>query len=399
MANKQEDDLSPYMRRLLAKLDAESTFKVTYRMFQGPEGSEEPDSILSFLGLESSEISPLANRAIEELDASSNAEWVEFKWKLTAFTYLQDIFDAVVHKDPPNGDELLFHHYYFYYESLHLLRESLLCGLNGFTTSSCALLRPFLEFSLLQLYFYQNLRAKQSFSELERFFTQGITPKQSTLVKHAVPNDEFCRVIRFRVQNHLSGLAESTLHAYHPLHSPIQHNASLSEHSFESLHFWYTTRLALDAALWLYFVNFPMLFFPVDVLRKFGANGPVGLYADRDAGVAVKRSMDERTYASFVGYAEAQPRVVSLRAAYGRLPDLSDAEIEALWNEELEGEPFPGVINAYGQTMARTRGTKAALSRSRMPQPKYTSEVLERARSLDGWRQLSRTSRAGSIVE
>jgi hypothetical protein len=44
----------------------------------------------------------------------------------------------------------------------------------------------------------------------------------------------------------------------------------------------------------------------VDTIRKFGCNGPVGIYADEYAALCIRKSLTEADYAAFHAYAEDQ---------------------------------------------------------------------------------------------
>ena len=69
------------------------------------------------------------------------------------------------------------------------------------------------------------------------------------------------------------------------------------------LAFWRLNRLVLEAALWVYYVNFPMLFKPTDVYRKFGCNRPMGHFADDVCATAISGALDPQDLKIFSDYA------------------------------------------------------------------------------------------------
>jgi hypothetical protein len=73
--------------------------------------------------------------------------------------------------------------------------------------------------TLLQNYYYQVIRAAGSYAPVEEYLSQGKQQK-------AIPDDAFCRPIRFRLQAHLTGLSEPSVHPYHPDFSPVQQGKS-----------------------------------------------------------------------------------------------------------------------------------------------------------------------------
>ena len=366
---------------------------VTYRVPSDPNGVQEPFSIPEFLDINLSELSPTASRALEAIEAPGGDHhdaWTDLKWKLTAFTYLQDIFDTAIRES--SDALLLLQQYYFYFESHDLLAESMLCGLNGFYVGAQALLRPFLEFSILQNYYYRVLRDARSYQPLEQYFKTGVSPATNTLVKKCMPDDDFCRPIRFRLQQHLGGLSQSTLHPYHPNHSVRQHTIAVGAHSLEGLHFWFMTRLVIEAALWVYYVNFPLLFQPIDILRKFGHGGPVGVFADQVAATAVRQSLSERDYAEFKSYSVANGSAAEAWVWANGLPDLTDAEIEKSWPVAEYGS-YPGLWAGFCAEMARMRAIRRLLALRREVPTDMPDEILRSVNSLAGWRTFSSRSR------
>jgi hypothetical protein len=112
--------------------------------------------------------------------------------------------------------------------------------------------------------------------------------------------------------------------------------------------------MALDAALWTYYVNFPLLFHPVDVLRKFGLNGPVGIVVDAHCGHAVRASVSQDDYRAFLEYSAAQDVTRDVLEWANARPDLTDDALRAMWNADEDG-PWPGAWKGYGLRIAKLR--------------------------------------------
>ena len=91
-----------------------------------------------------------------------------------------------------------------------MLAESILSGLNGLYIASNALLRPFLEFSLLQNYYYR-LVERAAYTPVQDYLEKGRHPSWGTVLNDALPHDSFCRSIRYRLQAHLAGLSTLTI--------------------------------------------------------------------------------------------------------------------------------------------------------------------------------------------
>jgi hypothetical protein len=320
-------------------------------------------------------------------DGKASGEWEDFKWKITAFLEIQDIFDAPLYS---TGSAVLniFHLWYFYFESRYLLVESILCGLHGLYAASDALLRPFLEFSMLQLYYRNVCRASQSFQPLEQYFKSGINPSWGRAIKKALPENAFCRPIRSRLELHHKSLSNSATHPYQPDFSARHHSASPAQPSLEGIYFWHRIRLNLQPILWAYYVNFPMLFQPVDILKKFGFGGPVGVFADKQCATAVMRSLGEGEYTEFHRYAASDEAVMSRLSWFESLPDLTEEEIRETWDVSRHGELNRGLREGYAQHMAHNR---ALLEVMALKAPSGDTEItdvneLMRLLSYDRWK-------------
>src|SRR6185295_654888 len=188
--------------------------------------------------------------------------------------------------------------------------------------ASNAVLRLLLEFSALQLYYRNVCSAQRSFLPLEDYFKSRINPAWSRALRRVLPKDAFCRPIRARLELHHKGLSSAATHPYHPDFSPRHHSTSPARPSLEGIYFWHLANLVLQPILWAYYVNFPMLFEPIDILKKFGFGGPVGMFADKQCAAAVERSLTKEEYAEFQRYAADQEDVRSRISWYESLPEL-----------------------------------------------------------------------------
>jgi hypothetical protein len=218
---------SELLRCLLSEAHEPKRFEVTDQMPREPGALSAPADFIVVLGVAKDGLFNVATAtldAIEELERTSDSHGVDFKWELTVLAHVQGIFDVTIQQ---SADPVVcFQQYDFCYESRLILAESVLAGLNGLYIASVALLRPFLKFTLLQNYYYQVIRTAGSYAPVEQYLSKGKHPSWSSILQKAVPYDVFCRPIRFRLQAHLTGLSESSVHPYHPDFSPVQHGKS-----------------------------------------------------------------------------------------------------------------------------------------------------------------------------
>jgi hypothetical protein len=350
------DQPSAFINQLVKKAEAPKTSKSFYFLLSNPTFAEQPPPCSTILGIDEQGFSQTGKETINHLENENSAEWQQFKWKLLAFLSTQDIFDG----RGRCGDFInIFRIWYFYYESKYLLLESLLCGFNGFYVASNALLRSFLEFTLLQTYYCRSAEKTDSYELLERYFRIHKPPNWNTVLKNSLPQNDFAKPIRKRVDAHLKSLSKTASHPYHPEWSPKRMGAFEPGPTLEGLHFWLTTSIILDSALWVYFINFPMLFHPQDLLKKFGFGGPVGLFIDANSGLAIEKSLDPDDYQRFKAYANKQPEVASLIAWLNEHKDLNEDEIVATWNTQENGE-LHDIMAAYSIQMAKLRALREA---------------------------------------
>lgn len=363
--DSQSESIQPdLMDKLVAEMQGGRRTQATYRLVHDLDNWPLP-SLDRILGVQAEDLTKRATDILRFFEGRARsekrfAEWQDFKWKVTAFIEIQDVFGTPIY--PASSILNLFHFWYLYFESRNLLVESVLCGLHGSYAASDAVLRPFLEFSVLQLYYRNVCDASSSFEPLENYFRTGRKPSWNTALKKALPDDAFCRPIKRRLDLHFKSLSHSATHPYTPEFSPRQHSTSPAQPSLEGIYFWYRTRLMLQAVLWAYYVNFPLLFSPRDLLSKFGFGGPVGLFADRQCGTAVKKSLGDAEYLEFLRYAENHDDVKSFLSWYQEQPDLSEEEIATTWNTEHYGELKRVFPEGYAQQMAYIRALREAMA-------------------------------------
>lgn len=362
--NESELIQSDLIERLVADMQGGRRTTATYRLVLDLDNWVLP-SLDKILGVQANDLSKRATDILKFFEDQGRSEkrfteWQDFKWKVTAFFEIQDLFGTPVYS--ASNILNLFHLWYFYFEGRNLLVESVLCGLHGLYAAADAVLRPFLEFSVLQLYYRNVCHASSSFEPIENYFKTGKTPSWNTALKKAVPDDSFCRPIKRRLDLHFRSLSRSATHPYTPDFSPRQHSMSPAQPSLEGIYFWHRTRLMLQAVLWAYYVNFPLLFSPRDLIRKFGFGGPVGIFAVKQCAVAVKKSLGDAEHSEFLRYAENHEGAKSLLSWYGEQPDLTDEEIAATWDTEHFGELERVFPEGYAQQTAHTRALREAMA-------------------------------------
>jgi hypothetical protein len=158
-----------------------------------------------------------------------------------------------------------------------------------------------------------------------------------------------------------------------------------------------TLHRVLQPVLWTYCLNFPALLCPVNVVRRFGFNPPVGLLVDHQSTAIVRRALGSSDAAQFKQHADSQDHVRSLLDFHDSHPDLSDEEIFMTW--KADDGPRPDSVGAgHLATTARLRAIRELMAWNAAETPDLPENVPEMD-SLHDWasiqRALSKRRRGG----
>jgi hypothetical protein len=120
-----------------------------------------------------------------------------------------------------------------------------------------------------------------------------------------------------------------------------------------------------------------MVFHPRNTLKKFGFNGPVGLFIDEIGAYIVRKSLKEDDYESFLLYSSSHDTVKDLMKWYASRSNLTDEEIIGTWNKAEYGSEPKSVLEGYVIQMGRLRAIREAMAL------KPLFGVTDRAANLD----------------
>lgn len=375
-----------FLQELAQQAAGPRSLRTTFVYLKHPDTCESPGSLVQILDLDVEILSEVARRTLDALDSpdlepEARERWNAFKWRVHAFVTLQDVFDAPLFESATIDSP--FRLWYFYYESKHLLTESILSLLHGFYGASVALLRPILEFTLLQAYVYRRLHDNRDYAELERYFRTGRVPAWHRLLKHSVSSNDLGKLVRSRLQSSMQALSESATHAYRPTFSPKSLGAVRPYPTFEGAFTWMTLDRVLQPVLWTYCLNFPALLCPVDVVRRFGFNPPVGLLVDHHSAAIVRRGLGPSDSAKFKQHADSQDHIRSLLEFHSSHSDLSDEEILMTW--KADDGPLPDSVAAgHIVTTARLRAIRELMAWKSAENPDLPENVPDMD-NLDDW--------------
>ena len=148
-----------FEKKLFDAAQKPSQIPASYIYYPNIDALVTPGPLIRLIGLKNDDLSDRERNVLSLIenteDSDNNKNYSDFKWRVLAFLSVQDVFDAPLAK----GHDILslFRQWYFYYESKYVLIEAILCGLNGFLASMGTLLRLFIEFNLLQNFYFRNI--------------------------------------------------------------------------------------------------------------------------------------------------------------------------------------------------------------------------------------------------
>jgi hypothetical protein len=350
-----------FKKKLIDAVQNPFFIPASYTSYQNIDALVTPGLLTRIIGFKNDQISDRERNVLSLIENKEHSDicnnYSDFKWQVLAFLSVQDIFDAPLVK----GHDFLslFRQWYFYYESKYVLTEAILCGLNGFFASMGSLLRLFIEFSLLQNFFYRNIDNTLSYEVLEQYYTKGVNPNWNTIINGALPADIFTKPIKKRVQLQLKSISETCIHPYQPVFSIRKTGSNQPGPTLERIFFYTWILMTLTPVLWLYYTNFPMLFHGVDIEAKFGFNIPVGIFVEEQTTKIINKALGN-DYDTFYQYSNTHQKVKDLLDWYNGRNTLSDSQIMKTWNLEQDG-PISNVKEGHGKQIAKMRALREAM--------------------------------------
>ncbi|MCG8344009.1 MAG: hypothetical protein MI685_02470 [Chlorobiales bacterium] len=381
---KKDELKSDFLSELTDKYNTSRKHGAFYLYVKNKEDLSNPGDFRMIIGISDEHLSDVAKESLNILENKDdiNDFWIDLKWKVSAYLTVQDLFGAP--DFDLNDTSTIFKQWYYYYEAKYILIEAFLCGLNGFTSSVGMLLRLFLEFSLLQNYLYLKIKENRDHNSSKDFFKITHNPKWAKIINGCLPNDEFSKPIQKKLDMHLKTLSNTSTHPYKSVHSPKHSGSFLPEQTLERLFFGYRISIILESVLWLYYVNFPMAFHPVDIQKKFGFNFPVGRFLDENGGMIIKKSIPKKDYNLFYKYSKKSSVIDDLMHFYNSQDDMNDAEIKSTWNAQ-DGEWIDSVAG-HCAIMAKMRVLHEYLSLGERANDIDDYDLSKL--SLDKWRKI-----------
>lgn len=233
----------------------------------------------------------------------------------------------------------VWNRHYCFYESLFYLRDSISSWLDGNLLASLALLRPFLELSVLHIYRHVTADKNGHEKHLEWVHGKKNKPNFHAMVDLSIERieaAEFCNTERLNLLKESLKKAFKSLCAYN--HSPQldESISTMSKGNFsisaESVLFYLVVAsFVLRQVIYLFVLAYPTSLFPVDKYKKWGVSPPVGLYFDEYNYAAIREFLGAENLETLKLQLENCDDVVDLMSFYNSCEDLPDETLNELW--------------------------------------------------------------------
>ena len=323
-------------------LSYESPFIGYAEFFHG----KPPDySITKILNIKKRELNAFGKKTIKENydEREINNYLKKLKFGVHAYMQFQDLLDqSLTLADEKDIEKDLFHcRHYCYFESLVYLRQCVIGLLNNNVISSLVLMRPFLELSILNLYWHY-LSKKRGVYRLTEWMKgeRGKPPFKNSLEyvlkNHLETTSKIKKSVNI-IKNHLEKIFSSLSDYNHTPKLPKSIGAKSGglniPHLEDFLYSIHMINVIIFPLVLLYTISYPMILFPVDEYRKFGFRGPMNVFADECHFKILAKYLNKNQINFLKKIMKKSDIVQGNLDFYNQNPDLSKKDIIQSWNE------------------------------------------------------------------
>ena len=286
------------------------------------------------------ELNSIAEVAWERLQKDKGLAGLhcEVAWAAQAVVEFSDLANFT-----PSVKGRLQYRNYLYFEAVSALREATVGMLNGLPRASTGQLRSAMEMLLLHCWWQERISRKGNSAQ---FFDWLEGRRRSPKFRDVVENNfDWLAISSDATTTKRAHSTYQKLCSY--VHAPIREESltminqgNVGYVGVNVLRHWLilardVLRIALDHFVHLY----PQCLFPVDIVRKFGFNPPVGMYFDKFGFVPLRAVFGEEAIESFRAGLRGHKAVEAAMDYYESRPDLTHEQILATWNEEHGSGP------------------------------------------------------------
>ncbi len=303
---------------------------------EGEEVSTHP--IHELVGLREEDLKPVVRDTLGSLrDTDVDEAITELSKVIHGYYQFQDILDVTLEPGLP-----IFNRHYCYYESLVYLRSSAISWLDGNILAATTLLRPFIELTILHLYWYSRSKAegygryydwlagkrgKAPFKDQVNYIFDNLSVRScfGETELEVVQNNIFDLYKWGCIYNHTPKIEESMFH--------VAGGTGGSDSDFQtSLSYYpFITVPLLKEVICTFMLTYPMSFFPVDRYAKWGFEGPAGVFVDRTDVLILKKALGQNRFDYIKSKVAESSEVKEKMELYEKQPVLSAEELDLSW--------------------------------------------------------------------
>lgn len=330
-----------------------------------------PDTpLIELLNLNDKNLKPFTKNLLDSNELSEDVQSLltELSRGINALFQFQDILDISL--DPDDSDVINRH--YPYFESLVYLRESVVSWLDRNVLAALTLLRPFLELSVLHIYWFLQCRErnyKPYYDWLKQDKGKPSFRDALDYVFDNVPAKVWVTEQRLQELKQVISNSYKTLCAYN--HTPkMDESITAKSEGFGNVslevfyYYFHIVTILLRQVVYLFILTYPMSLFPIEKHTKWGFGGPVGLFFDKINYTRLETYIGSENITTLKQALSSMPYVESLIEWVDSFPTLTLEEIDADWERLGQDEPYfkkPDVNNLF-QRLAFMKGYNRSLT-------------------------------------
>ncbi len=333
------------------------------RVFRSPT---DPISLIDCWMIDDTELNTVAKTSLKSLKNEKilGAKHRDLAWLIQALIEFMDLLQLRFH-----AGRQWKQNNYLYFEAVATLREATVGMLNGLPRASTGLLRSTLEMLMLHCWWQTKIKEKNGSDKFYCWLRgQRNGPNFNQVIKDnldalGIPTNDL-------TIQHVKGVYKQ-LCSY--VHAPLPNESmtTLSQgnqmnNSIDVMRSWMCLATDVLRIILKQFVHlYPQCIFPVDIIKKFGFNPPVGLYFDKYNFVPIMAIFDEAQIEKYRMRLRNHELVQTGVDFYKSRPYLTRDEILQTWDHKLRGDlPNNAADNLEGlyfQGKAETRVSSWAL--------------------------------------
>ena len=275
---------------------------------------------------------------LQDQEPAATTTYHRLVWSAQAILEFQDLQPIILPKRGP-----FLHINFLFFQSLEILRQAVLTGLNGQTHTALGTLRSALEHLLFHYWWRARLLKEQTFESYYAWLRNEAQKIKDTSFSQVIA-DAFKQIDLPPEATDEKSLRSLYKQLCSYVHKPLLSQSlttirggNIPGISLPEISYWVslldrTQRVLLDIAVG----NAPQALFPVEIHRKFGFSTPVGALFDHSNFIPLNEALGDNLITTYrKHYKTRNPPADTLLWAESH-KDLTDEEIFSSWTGKTE---------------------------------------------------------------